>query len=69
VALANPNNPTGSYITRDEVKKLHAGLPKTTLLIIDAAYAEYVSRNDYDAGVELVDRSENVVMTRNFSKI
>ncbi|MBX3498195.1 MAG: histidinol-phosphate transaminase [Alphaproteobacteria bacterium] len=69
VALANPNNPTGSYITRDEVKKLHAGLPKTTLLIIDAAYAEYVSRNDYDAGVELVDRSENVVMTRTFSKI
>lgn len=69
VALANPNNPTGSYITRDEVKKLQAGLPKTTLLIIDAAYAEYVSRNDYDAGVELVDRSENVVMTRTFSKI
>ncbi|MBM3620731.1 MAG: histidinol-phosphate transaminase [Alphaproteobacteria bacterium] len=69
VALANPNNPTGSYITRDEVKKLHAGLPKTTLLIIDAAYAEYVSRNDYDAGVELVDRNENVVMTRTFSKI
>lgn len=69
VALANPNNPTGSYITRDEVKKLHAGLPKGTLLIIDAAYAEYVSRNDYDAGVELVDRSENVVMTRTFSKI
>ena len=69
VALANPNNPTGSYITRDEVNKLHAGLPKGTLLIIDAAYAEYVSRNDYDAGVELVDRSENVVMTRTFSKI
>jgi histidinol-phosphate aminotransferase len=69
VALANPNNPTGSYITREEVQKLHAGLPKTTLLIIDAAYAEYVSRNDYDAGVELVDRSENVVMTRTFSKI
>ncbi len=69
VALANPNNPTGSYITRDEVKKLQAGLPKGTLLIIDAAYAEYVSRNDYDAGVELVDRSENVVMTRTFSKI
>jgi len=69
VALANPNNPTGSYITRDEVKKLHAGLPKTTLLIIDAAYAEYVSRNDYDAGVELVDCNENVVMTRTFSKI
>ena len=69
VALANPNNPTGSYITREEVQKLHAGLPSTTLLIIDAAYAEYVSRNDYDAGVELVDRSENVVMTRTFSKI
>jgi histidinol-phosphate aminotransferase len=39
------------------------------LLVIDAAYAEYVSRNDYESGVELVDQAENVVMTRTFSKI
>ena len=69
VCLANPNNPTGTYITKDEVRRLHAGLPKNVLLVIDAAYAEYVSRNDYELGVELVDQAENVVMTRTFSKI
>jgi histidinol-phosphate aminotransferase len=69
VCIANPNNPTGSYLTREEMKKLHEGLPKDVLLIIDAAYAEYVSRNDYSAGVELVDGADNVVMTRTFSKI
>jgi histidinol-phosphate aminotransferase len=69
VCLANPNNPTGTYISKDDVRRLHAGLPKNVLLIIDAAYAEYVSRNDYESGVELVDQAENVVMTRTFSKI
>ena len=69
VFLANPNNPTGTYIPFDEVKRLHAGLPKHVLLVIDAAYAEYVRRNDYEAGIELVATSENVVMTRTFSKI
>src|SRR5258708_14232173 len=69
VCLANPNNPTGSYITKDDVRRLHAGLPKDVLLVIDAAYAEYVSRNDYESGIELVDQAENVVMTRTFSKI
>src|SRR5215475_8035830 len=69
VCLANPNNPTGSYVTKDDVRRLHAGLPKNVLLVIDAAYAEYVSRNDYESGVELVDQAENVVMTRTFSKI
>ena len=69
VCLANPNNPTGSYVTKDDVRRLHAGLPKNVLLVIDAAYAEYVSRNDYESGVELVDQFENVVMTRTFSKI
>ena len=69
VFLANPNNPTGTYLPFDEVKRLHAGLAKTTLLILDAAYAEYVKRNDYESGIELVATSENVVMTRTFSKI
>jgi histidinol-phosphate aminotransferase len=69
VCLANPNNPTGSYVTKDDVRRLHAGLPKHVLLVIDAAYAEYVSRNDYESGVELVDQADNVVMTRTFSKI
>jgi len=69
VCIANPNNPTGSYLTRDELRCLHAGLPQNVLLVIDAAYAEYVSRNDYEPGLELVDTADNVVMTRTFSKI
>jgi histidinol-phosphate aminotransferase len=69
VFLANPNNPTGTYIPFDEVKRLHAGLPPHVLLVLDAAYAEYVRRNDYASGLELVATSENVVMSRTFSKI
>jgi histidinol-phosphate aminotransferase len=69
VFLANPNNPTGTYIPFSEVKRLHAGLPAHTLLVIDAAYAEYVIRNDYAAGLELAATTDNVVMTRTFSKI
>ena len=69
VFLANPNNPTGTYLPFDEVKRLHAGLPPQVLLVLDAAYAEYVRRNDYASGLELVATAENVVMTRTFSKI
>ena len=69
VFLANPNNPTGTYIPIDEVRRLHAELPKNIVLVLDAAYAEYVRRNDYEAGIELVSTNENVVMTRTFSKI
>lgn len=69
VFLANPNNPTGSYLTKDEVERLHKGLPERVLLVIDAAYAEYVTRNDYTAGADLAARAPNVVMTRTFSKI
>jgi len=69
VFLANPNNPTGTYIPFDEVKRLHKGLPPRVLLVLDAAYAEYVQRNDYESGIELVATSENVVMCRTFSKI
>jgi histidinol-phosphate aminotransferase len=69
VFLANPNNPTGTYIPFDEVKRLQAGLPPHVLLVLDAAYAEYVRRNDYASGLELVATCENVVMARTFSKI
>ena len=69
VFLANPNNPTGTYVPFDEVKRLQKGLPPHVLLVLDAAYAEYVRRNDYEAGIELVATSENVVMCRTFSKI
>jgi histidinol-phosphate aminotransferase len=69
VFLANPNNPTGTYVPFDEVKRLHKALPPQVLFVIDAAYAEYVQRNDYESGIELVATSENVVMCRTFSKI
>jgi histidinol-phosphate aminotransferase len=69
VFLANPNNPTGTYVPFDEVKRLHKELPANVLLVLDAAYAEYVQRNDYESGIELVATTDNVVMTRTFSKI
>ncbi len=69
VFLANPNNPTGTYLPIDEIKRLHDGLPGNVILILDAAYAEYVRRNDYESGIELVSASSNVIMTRTFSKI
>jgi histidinol-phosphate aminotransferase len=69
VFLANPNNPTGTCLSFDEVKRLHRGLPPHVLLVLDAAYAEYVRRNDYESGIELVATSDNVVMCRTFSKI
>ncbi|HSI40487.1 MAG TPA: histidinol-phosphate transaminase [Xanthobacteraceae bacterium] len=69
VFLANPNNPTGTYLPFDEVRRLHRGLPGRVLLVLDAAYAEYVRRNDYESGIELVATSPNVVMLRTFSKI
>ena len=67
--LANPNNPTGSYLAADELRRLHAGLPDSVLLVIDAAYAEYVTRNDYAPGIALVEAADNAVMTRTFSKL
>jgi histidinol-phosphate aminotransferase len=69
VFVANPNNPTGTYIPIEEVRRLRAGLRDDILLVLDAAYAEYVSRNDYEAGLELVATTSNTVMTRTFSKI
>jgi len=69
VFLANPNNPTGTYVPFDEVRRLRRELPPQALLVLDAAYAEYVDRNDYESGIELVATSDNTVMCRTFSKI
>ena len=69
VFVANPNNPTGTYLPFSEIKRLAAALPRSVVLVLDAAYAEYVTRNDYSPGLELALTSENVVMTRTFSKI
>lgn len=69
VFIANPNNPTGTYLPFDEVRRLRRELPDHVLLVLDAAYSEYVRRNDYEAGIELVATTGNTVMTRTFSKI
>jgi histidinol-phosphate aminotransferase len=69
VFLANPNNPTGTYLPMKEVERLADSLPPHVLLILDAAYAEYVTQGDYDAGLALARTRKNVVMTRTFSKI
>ncbi len=69
VFLANPNNPTGTYLAASEVTRLARALPPHVILVLDAAYAEYVMQGDYDAGVALANAQDNVVMTRTFSKI
>jgi histidinol-phosphate aminotransferase len=69
VFLANPNNPTGTYVGIEAVRRLRASLPGHVVLVLDGAYAEYVRANDYEAGIELVATTGNTVMTRTFSKI
>lgn len=69
VFIANPNNPTGSYLPQGEIERLASSLPPHVILVLDAAYAEYVTANDYEAGVALATTRDNVVMTRTFSKL
>ncbi|MCL6252050.1 histidinol-phosphate transaminase [Altererythrobacter sp. KTW20L] len=69
VFLANPNNPTGTYLPRADLARLHAGLPSDVLLVVDRAYAEYVAPEDDDGALALVAGSANVLVTHTFSKI
>ena len=69
VFIANPNNPTGSYLTFDELKELRQQLSDDIILVIDGAYSEYVINKDYEDGFELVKQFDNIVATRTFSKI
>ena len=69
VYVSSPSNPTGSYNTPDEIRRLHEGLRPDVLLVIDEAYAEYVTEPDWETSFELARNSENVVVTRTFSKI
>ncbi len=68
VIVANPNNPTGTYLPRAEIARLHAGLPGDVLLVLDQAYAEYVAPADDDGSLELAAHAANVLVTRTFSK-
>lgn len=69
VTLANPNNPTGTYLNSEQIRRIHSGLPSDVLLVIDGAYAEYVIHDDFDDCTGLVDEFDNVIVTRTFSKI
>jgi len=69
VFVANPNNPTGSYLPKGEIARLHAALPADVLLVIDQAYGEYVAPEDDDGALALAESHENVLVTRTFSKI
>ncbi len=69
VMIANPDNPTGTYLSGKEIRRLHAGLPDNVLLVLDSAYLEYVEADDYENPAGLVEETHNVIMTRTFSKI
>jgi histidinol-phosphate aminotransferase len=69
VFIANPNNPTGTYLPRSELLRLHAGLPRDCLFVVDQAYTEYLSPEDDDGAFELATSEPNVLVTRTFSKI
>ncbi len=69
VFLANPNNPTGSYLSGAELRRLRAALPPDVILVVDAAYAEYAEAADYDSGLELAGATPNTVALRTFSKL
>lgn len=69
VFLANPNNPTGSYLPASDIARLHAGLPRDVLFVLDQAYAEYLAPEEDDGGLALAAKQENVLITRTFSKI
>ncbi|MEM9056869.1 MAG: histidinol-phosphate transaminase [Pseudomonadota bacterium] len=68
VYLANPNNPTGTFLPAADIERLRNGLRDDILLVLDAAYSEYVMRDDYEAGDAYVERGNTVVL-RTFSKI
>ena len=68
IFIANPNNPTGSFLPRAELARLHAALPGDVLLVLDQAYAEYVAPADDDGSLDLAARHANVLVTRTFSK-
>jgi histidinol-phosphate aminotransferase len=69
VFIANPNNPTGTYLPKAELLRLHAALPENCLFVVDQAYSEYLSPEDEDGALELAKTASNVLVTRTFSKI
>ena len=69
VYVSSPSNPTGSYNTGEEIRRLHEGLRPDVILVVDEAYAEYVTEPDWETSFGLARDSQNIVVTRTFSKI
>lgn len=69
IFIANPGNPTGTYITRNEIEKLLKNVPNNVAVVLDCAYAEYVEKNDYSECFDLIDEYENLIITHTFSKM
>jgi len=69
IFIANPNNPTGSYLNKDEINKLVSNIPSNVLIVLDHAYQEFVTVDDFYDGIKIVNNHKNVVLTRTFSKI
>ena len=69
IFIANPNNPTGSIIFRNELKDFLRRVPKNIIVVIDGAYSEFVTDKSYSDGIDLINNFENIIITRTFSKI
>lgn len=69
VYVSNPSNPTGSYNSAEEIRRLHESLPKNIILVVDEAYAEFVNEPDWETSFPLAREASNIVVTRTFSKI
>lgn len=69
VFIANPNNPTGTYLNKTAVERLLAALPPQVLLVLDGAYSEFATAPDYDDGLSLVEKYNNIIVLRTFSKV
>ena len=68
VFIANPNNPSGTYLSKKEIRELMSKIPRHVIVVLDGAYAEYVMEKDYDVDFSLVKEFDNIILTRTFSK-
>lgn len=69
IFIVNPNNPTGTYVTHDDLKLLLESVPQKVIVVIDEAYSEYITNQDYPKTLELLSNYPNLIITRTFSKV
>ena len=69
VFIANPANPTGTFVSAEDIRRLHEGLPRNVVLVLDGAYADFADDPTFDDGLDLARTAQNVIVTHTFSKI